>query len=57
MYKYHLQGKKDEKENTKYIVLDQIKENEFPKVPKNNEQQVPKTQKRVRRSTRLSRPP
>jgi hypothetical protein len=32
MYKDQLQGKKHEKENTKYIVLDEIKENEIPKV-------------------------
>ena len=28
MYKYQLQGKKEEKENTEYTVLDEIKENE-----------------------------
>ena len=44
MYKDQLQGKKEEKENTEYTVLDQIKENEVPKAPKNQEQQqVPKT--------------
>ena len=58
MYKDQLQGKKEEKENTEYIVLDEIKENEVPKVPKNQEQkQVPQTPANVRRSTRLSRPP
>ena len=34
MYKYQLQGKKEEKENTEYTVLDEIKENEVTKVPK-----------------------
>ena len=58
MYKDQLQGKKEEKENTKYIVLDEIKENEVPKVPENQEQQqVPETPANVRRSTRLTRPP
>ena len=38
MHKYQLQGKKVEKENTKYIVLDEIKENEVPKAPENQEQ-------------------
>ena len=38
MYKDQLQGKKEEKENAKYIVLDEIKENEVPKVPENKEQ-------------------
>jgi hypothetical protein len=44
-------------------VLDEIKENEIPKVPENQnvqqqEQQVPQTPASVvRRSTRLSRPP
>ena len=33
MYKDQLQGKREEKKNTKYIVLDEIKENEVPKVP------------------------
>ena len=57
MYKDHLQGKKEEKENTKYTVLDEIKENIFPKVPKTQEQQeVPQTPPSVRMSTRLSRP-
>ena len=31
MYKDQLQGKKVEKENIEYIVLDEIKENEVPK--------------------------
>ena len=58
MYKYQLQGRKEEKENTKYTVLNEIKENEVPKVPENQEQQhVPKTRASVRRYTRLSRPP
>ena len=35
MYKYQLQGKKGEKENKEYTVFDEIKENEIPKVPKN----------------------
>ena len=57
LYKVQLQGKKDEKENTEYIVLDEIKENEVPKVPENQEQQeAPQTPTSVRRSTRLSRP-
>jgi hypothetical protein len=58
-----LQGKKQEKENKKYIVLDEIKENEFPKVPEN--QNVQQQEKKVLqtpasvviRSTRFSRPP
>ena len=55
MYKDQLQGKKEEKENT---VLDEIKENEVPKAPENQEQQqVPETPATVRKSTRLSRPP
>ena len=33
MYKDQLQGKKEENENTEYKVLDEIKENEVPKVP------------------------
>ena len=37
MYKYQLQRKKEEKENTKYTVLDEIKENEAPKAPENQE--------------------
>ena len=58
MYKDQLQGKKEEKENTEYIVLDEIKENEGPKAPENQEQQqVPETPTTVRMSTRLSRPP
>ena len=56
MYKYQLQGKKVEKENIEYIVLDEIKENEVPKAPENQEQQqVPKTPANVRKTTRLSR--
>ena len=34
MYKDQLQGKKEEKENTEYTVLDETKENEVPKAPK-----------------------
>ena len=33
MYKDQLEGKKVEKENTDYTVLDEIKENEVPKAP------------------------
>ena len=44
MYTYQLQRKKEEKKNTKYTVIDKIKENEVPKVPENQEQhQVPQT--------------
>ena len=58
MYKYQLQGKKEERESTQYTILDEIKENEVPKVPENKEQQqVPQNPASVRRSTRLSRPP
>ena len=58
MYKDQLQGKKEEKENTEYTVLDEIKENEVPKAPENQEQQqVPETPATVRKSIRLSRPP
>ena len=58
MYKYQLQGKKDEKENKEYTVLDEIKENEVPKEPKNQEQQhVPQNPANTRRYTRLSIPP
>ena len=35
MFKDQLQGKKEEKENNKYTMLDEIKENEVPKEPKN----------------------
>ena len=38
MYKDQLQGNKEEKENTEYTVLDEIKENEVPKAPENQEQ-------------------
>jgi hypothetical protein len=37
MYKDQLQGKKQEKENTKNTVFDEIKENEIAKVPENNQ--------------------
>ena len=58
MYKDQLQGKKEEKENTEYTVLNEIKENEVPKALENQEQQqVPQTPANVRISTRLSRPP
>ena len=62
MYKDQLQRKKQEKEETKYTVLDEIKENEISKAPENqNDQQqeeVPQTPASVvRKSTRLSRPP
>ena len=33
MYNDQLQGKKEEKENIEYTVVDEIKENEVPKVP------------------------
>ena len=33
MYKDQLQGKKEEKKNIEYTVLDEIKENEVPKAP------------------------
>ena len=50
-------GKKVEKENTEYTMLDEIKENEVPKALKNQEQQeVPETLANVRNYTRLSRP-
>ena len=52
MYKDQLQGKKVEKENTKYIVLDEIKENEVLKAPENQgQQQVPENLANVRKST------
>ena len=58
MYTYQLQGKKVEKENTEYIVFDEIKENEVLKPPENQEQQqVPETSATIRKYTRLSRPP
>ena len=58
MYKDQLQGNKVEKEKREYTVLDEIKENEVPKAPKNQEhQQVPQTPANVRKYTRLSRPP
>ena len=42
MYNDKLHGKKEEKENMEYRVLDEIIENEVPKVPENREwQQVP----------------
>ena len=56
MYKYQLQRKQEEKENIEYTTFDKIKENEVPKVPRNQEQQeVPQTPTSVRISTRLSR--
>jgi hypothetical protein len=62
MYKDQLQKKKQGKEETKYIVLDEIKENEIPKAPENQndqqQQEVPQTPASVvRKSTKLSRPP
>ena len=62
MYKDQLQRKKQEKEDTEYTVLDEIKENEIPKAPKNqNDQQqeeVPSTPTSVvRKFIRLCRPP
>ena len=58
MYKDHLQGKIVEKENIEYIVLDEVKEDEVPKAPKNQEQQqAPETTATVRKYTRLSKPP
>ena len=57
MYKDQLQGKEEEKENTKYIVLVEIKENKVPKAPENQEQQyIPETPVTVRKYTRLSIP-
>ena len=50
MYKDQLQGKKEEKENTQYTVLDEIKENE-------EQQEEPQTAASVRRYTKLSRHP
>jgi hypothetical protein len=35
MYKYQLQGKKEEKEKPEYTLLDEITEKEIPKVPLN----------------------
>ena len=56
MYKDQLQGNKVGKKNKEYTVLDEIKENEVPKAPKNQEQQqVPETLATVTKSTRLSR--
>ena len=48
MYKDHLQGKKEEKKNTEYTVLDEIKENEVLKELENQEHQrcVPRNKKR-----------
>ena len=63
MYRDQLQGKKQEKENKEYTVLDEIKENQIPIAPENQnaeqqEQQVPQTPASVvRRSTRSCRPP
>ena len=51
MYKDKLQGKKVEKENTEYTVLDEIKEDEVPKAQENKEQQqVPETPTTIRKS-------
>ena len=60
MYKDQLQRKKQEKEDTEYTVLDEIKENEIPKAPENqnDQEEVPQTPASiVRKYTRLSRPP
>ena len=38
MYKDQSQVRKEEKENTEYIVIDEFKENEVPKAPENQEQ-------------------
>ena len=47
MYKDQLQRKKQEKEDTEYTMLDEIKENEMPKAPENKndqqQQEVPQT--------------
>ena len=54
MYKYQLHRNKVEKENTEYIVLDEIKENEVPKALENQEQQQsPQVPANVRKSTKL----
>ena len=53
MYKDQLQGKKEEKENTQYMLLDEIKENEAPKEPENQEQQQePETPATIRKYIR-----
>ena len=58
LYTKTIQGKKEENENTQHIVLDVIKENEVPKVPKNQEQQqVPQIIASVRRYNSLRKPP
>ena len=58
MYKLSAIRKERGKENTKYKVLNEIEENEVPKVRVNKEQQqVPQNPTSVRISTRLSRPP
>jgi hypothetical protein len=60
MYKYQLQGKKQEKEKPEYRVLDEITGKQIPKVPENHNVQkkdlhAPQTPASVvRRSTRLS---
>ena len=57
MYKDQLKGKKEENENTWYTVLNEIKENDVPKVPENQEQQyIIQTPASVRSHTRLIRP-
>ena len=57
MYKDQLQGKKVEKEKIEYTVLDEIKEDEVPKAPENQEQQqVPETPSAVRKYIGLSKP-
>jgi hypothetical protein len=58
-----LQGKKQEKKNPEYTMLDEITEKENPKEPENQnvqqqEKHAPQTSSSVVRiSTRLSRPP
>jgi hypothetical protein len=63
MYKDQFQGKKHAKEKLQYTMLDEITENEIPKVPENQnvqqqEKEVPQTHASVVRiSIRLNRPP
>ena len=38
MHKDQLQEREEENENTEYTMLDEIKENEVPKAPENQEQ-------------------
>ena len=58
MYKDYLWGKKEERENIEYTLFNEIKENEVPNAPENQEQhQVPETPATIRKYTSLSRPP